>query len=165
MSGLVGNSLFSKLVYRLNGDAFWVPRVLPGPQTQLQPLFRARIQWVGRQYMMINRCLSPESWLQALREGQGVQMPAYANRLSVPLCIGKNRSAELFWSRLGSHYVLNFWHHYIQRAAPLSFLPFVFTRKRQMGAYLQSGKAGGWEGVIVCSNLNNQQLWKKCAHN
>ena len=43
----------------------------------------------GRQYMMINRCLSPESWLQALREGQRVQMPAYANRLSVSLCIGK----------------------------------------------------------------------------
>ena len=34
-----------------------------------------------------------------------------------------------------------------------------------MGAYLQSGKAGGWEGVIMCSNLNNQQPWQKCAHN
>lgn len=94
MSGLVGFSLFAKLVYRLNGDAFWVPRVLPGPQTQLQPPFRARIQWVGRQCMMINRCLSPESWIQALREGQGVQMPAYANRLSVPLCIGKTETGS-----------------------------------------------------------------------
>lgn len=92
VSGLVGYCLFAKLVYRLNGDACWVLRVLPGPQTQLQPLFQARIQWAGRKYMMINKCLSPESWLQELREGQGVQMPAYANRLSVPLCMGKTET-------------------------------------------------------------------------
>ena len=42
VSGLVGYRLFAKLVYRPNGDACSVPRVLPGPQTQLQPLFWAR---------------------------------------------------------------------------------------------------------------------------
>lgn len=40
---------------------------------------------------------------------------------------------------------MNFQRYYLQRATPLSFLPFAFTGKRQMGAYLQSGKAGWGE--------------------
>lgn len=51
----------------------------------------------------------------------------------------------------------------ISKGQPFSFLPFAFTGKRQMGAYLRSGKAGGRSGHVL--NLDKQQLWKRRAHN
>lgn len=70
---------------------------------------------------------------------------------------------KLFWSCLGSHYVLNFQviiskgHHH-----------WLFSHLRLLGKdkwvhICRAERLGG--GVVMCSNLDNQQLWKMRAHN